>query len=329
MKKLFLLIAISSTGLLPGLNAFCRTESGILTFKQENKMSTETLTPEKKHVNVLGKNIAYVETGTGDPIIFLHGNPTSSYLWRNIIPYVSTLGRCIAPDLPGMGDSEKLSDPKSYTFEENSRYLDAFYEKLGITKKITFVVHDWGSALAFDWARRHPDAVKGIAFMEAVTLQYKWELMPPKGKEIFQALRSPAGEKMVLEQNSFIEVNIPLSHMKPLTQEEHDEYRRPFLVPGEGRRAMLSWARQLPFEGEPSTVTEITQKYVDWLKQSQLPKLYVEADPGMTLPDAKKFCNSLPNTTKVIVKGLHYPQEDSPVEVGTALSVWIQGLNLR
>jgi haloalkane dehalogenase len=328
MEKSFLLIAIAGTLFLTGPGAFCRTESGNLTFKQENKMSTETLLPEKKHVNVLGKDIAYVETGTGDPIVFLHGNPSSSYLWRNIIPYVSNSGHCIAPDLIGMGDSEKLLDPTSYTFEENSRYLDAFYEKLGITKKITFVVHDWGSALAFDWARRHPDAVKGIAFMEAVTLAYKWELMPPKGKEIFQALRSPAGEKMVLEQNSFIEVNIPLTHMKPLTQEEHDEYRRPFLVPGEGRRAMLSWARQLPFEGEPSTVTAITKKYVEWLKQSPLPKLYIEADPGMTLPDAKKFCNSLPNTTRVIVKGLHYPQEDSPVEVGMALSVWIQGLNL-
>lgn len=168
---------------------------------------------EKKHVNVLGKDIAYIETGTGDPIVFLHGNPSSSFLWRNIIPYVSHLGRCIAPDLIGMGDSEKILDSRSHTFAENSRYLDAFYEKLGIKKRITFVVHDWGSALAFDWASRHPEAVKGIAFMESITVPYKWEQMPPKGREIFQALRSPAGEKMVLEQNSFLEVNIPLSHL--------------------------------------------------------------------------------------------------------------------
>ncbi|CUS07164.1 unnamed protein product, partial [Tuber aestivum] len=199
--------------------------------------------------------MAYIETGTGDPIVFLHGNPTSSYVWRNIIPYVSQLGRCIAPDLIGMGDSEKISDPKSHTFAENSRYLDAFYEKLGLKKKITFVVHDWGSALAFDWASRHPEA-------------------------IFQALRSSAGEKMVLEQNSFLEVNIPLSHLIPLTKEEHDEYRRPFLVPGESRRPMLSWARQLPFYGEPSAFTAVASRYTAWLKKTRVPKLYIEADPG-------------------------------------------------
>lgn len=283
---------------------------------------------EKKHINVLGKDIAYIETGTGDPIVFLHGNPTSSYVWRNIIPYVSHLGRCIAPDLIGMGDSEKISDPKSHTFAENSRYLDAFYEKLEIKKKITFVVHDWGSALAFDWASRHPEAVKGIAFMESITVPYKWEQMPPKGREIFQALRSPAGEKMILEENSFLEVNIPLSHLIPLTKEEHDEYRRPFLVPGESRQPMLSWARQLPFYGEPSAFTAVATRYTAWLKKTKVPKLYIEANPGMSSPDAKQFCNSLPNTTKVVVKGLHYPQEDSPVEVGTALAAWLQSLTM-
>lgn len=286
-----------------------------------------TKATEKKHVTVLGKDMAYIETGTGDPIVFLHGNPTSSYVWRNLIPYVSHLGRCIAPDLIGMGDSEKISDPKAHTFAENSRYLEAFYKKLGLNKKITFVVHDWGSALAFDWASRHPEAVKGIAFMEAITVPYKWEQMLPKGKEIFQALRSSAGEKMVLEQNSFLEVNIPLSHLVPLTKEEHDEYRRPFLVPGESRRPMLSWARQLPFKGEPTVFTAVAARYTAWLKQSQIPKLYIEANPGMSAPDAKQLCNNLPNTTKIVVKGLHYPQEDSPVEVGTALSVWIQAIN--
>jgi len=282
---------------------------------------------EKKHISILGKDIAYIETGTGDPIVFLHGNPTSSYVWRNIIPYVSHLGRCIAPDLIGMGDSEKLSDPKSHTFAENSRYLDAFYEKLALKTRITFVVHDWGSALAFDWARRHPEAIKGIAFMESITLPAKWEQMSPKGKEIFQALRSPAGEQMVLEQNSFLEVNLPLTHMTPLTREEHDEYRRPFLRPGEDRRPMLSWARQLPFEQEPTAFTAVAEKYTAWLTQSHVPKLYIIAKPGLSSPDALKFCNSLPNTTKIVVKGLHYPQEDSPVEVGTALSVWIQGIS--
>lgn len=290
-------------------------------------MENEHLLPEKKYISVLGKNMAYIETGSGDPVVFLHGNPTSSYLWRNIIPYVSGLGRCIAPDLPGMGDSEKLTDPASYTFRENSRYLDAFYEKLGIGSKITFVVHDWGAALAFDWARRHPQAVKGIAFMEAVTVPLKWEQMPPRGKEIFQALRSPAGEKMVLEQNSFIEVNLPLTHLTPLTKEEHDEYRRPFLAAGEGRRPMLSWARQLPFEGEPNDFTPIEMQYLEWLKGSKVPKLYIEANPGMSSPDAKIFCNSLLNTTKIVARGQHYPQEDSPVEVGIALSVWLQGIN--
>jgi len=328
MKQSCLVVALTAMVLLPGPNTFGNTNDSIKsTFKQKKEMLTENYLLEKKHINVLGKSIAYIETGTGDPIIFLHGNPTSSYLWRNIIPYVSGLGRCIAPDLIGMGDSEKLSDSSSYTFQENSRYLDAFYEKLGIASKITFVVHDWGSALAFDWARKHPQAVKGICFMEAVTVPIKWEQMSPKGKEIFQALRSPAGEKMVLEQNSFIEVNIPLSHLNPLSKEDHDEYRRPFQVPGEGRRPMLSWARQLPFEGEPNGFTQIEIQYLEWLKRSELPKLYIEANPGMSSPDAKKFCNNLPNTTKIVAKGLHYPQEDAPVEVGVALSVWLQGIN--
>lgn len=163
--------------------------------------------------------------------------------------------------------------------------------------------------------------------MESITVPYKWEQMPPKGKEIFQALRSSAGEKMVLEQNSFLEVNIPLSHMTPLTKEEHDEYRRPFLVPGESRRPMLSWARQLPFYGEPSTFTAVAARYTAWLKKSLVPKLYMEANPGMSSPDANQFCSSLPNTTKVVVKGLHYPQEDSPTEVGTALKAWLQAIS--
>lgn len=219
---------------------------------------------EKKRQRIIGLEMAYVEVGTGDPIVFLHGNPTSSYLWRNILPYAQDLGRCIAPDLIGMGDSEKLpnSGPDSYTFVENRHYLDALLDQLGVHQRVIFVVHDWGSALGFDWAYRHPGAVKGIAHMEAIIKSRSWSEMPETGRKIFQTLRSPEGEQMVLEQNSFIEVNLPINILRTLTDEEMTQYRRPFVEPGEARRPTLTWPRQLPFDGEPADVTEIVRKSV-------------------------------------------------------------------
>jgi haloalkane dehalogenase len=273
--------------------------------------------------------MAYVEIGSGDPIVFLHGNPTSSYLWRNILPRVQELGRCIAPDLIGMGDSEKLpnSGPGSYTFVEHRRYLDTLLDQLGVHQRVTFVVHDWGSALGFDWSYRHPDAVKGIAYMEAIVKPYTWSEFPEAGRQTFQALRSPAGEQMVLEHNSFIEFNLPSGVLRPLTEEEMNSYRRPFAEPGEARRPTLSWQRQLPIDGEPTDVTEIVTTYGEWLSHRDVPKLYIQSDPGRLQPSQHEFCRAWPAQSTVIVRGLHYPQEDSPDEVGQALVSWIQALS--
>jgi haloalkane dehalogenase len=291
-------------------------------------MINATFPYQKKRQRVLGQEMAYVEVGNGDPIVFLHGNPTSSYLWRNIIPYLEGLGRCIAPDLIGMGDSNKLpnSGPASYTFVEHRRYLDTLLDALGVDERVTFVVHDWGSALGFDWAYRHPDAVKGIAYMEAIVKPGTWSEMPEPARKIFQALRSPAGEQMVLEQNSFIEVNLPNTILRRLTEEEMNAYRRPFVEPGEARCPTLTWPRQLPFDGEPADVTEIVTTYGKWLAQSPIPKFYIQSDPGTMLPGARAFCRAWPAQSEVTVRARHYPQEDAPDETGTAIAAWLQGL---
>lgn len=284
---------------------------------------------EKKRVNVLGREMAYVEVGSGDPIVFLHGNPTSSYLWRNVIPYLQELGRCLAPDLIGMGDSEKLpnSGPGSYTFVEHSHYLDALLEGLGVNKRVTLVVHDWGGALGFHWANRHRDAVKGIAYMEAPVRPRLWAEWDEQVRALFQALRSPAGEQMVLEHNFFVESMLPRSVMRPLTYEEMEQYRRPFAEPGEGRRPTLSIPRQVPLDGEPPDVAEIVTAYSEWLSQSTVPKLLVNGDPGAALIGAEReFCRSWPEQTEVTVRGFHFLQEDSPDELGQAVATWFKTL---
>lgn len=291
-------------------------------------MASAAFPYQKKRQLVLGQEMAYVETGSGDPIVFLHGNPASSYLWRNILPHVRGLGRSIAPDLIGMGDSAKLPDsgPGSYTFVEHRRYLDALLDQLDVKENVTFVVHDWGSALGFDWAYRHPGAVKGIAYMEAIVKSRHWSEMSEQGRQLFQAYRSPAGERMILEENRFIEVNLPLTVLRQLSAEEMAEYRRPFAEPGEGRRPMLAWARQLPFDGEPADVAEIVTAYGDWLAQSPIPKLFIESDPGTMSPGERAFCHSWPAQRAITVQGRHYPQEDSPEEVGQAIASWVQTL---
>ncbi|MCZ6890475.1 MAG: haloalkane dehalogenase [Gammaproteobacteria bacterium] len=288
-------------------------------------MTTATEHP-KKFVEVLGKRMAYVELGDGDPIVFQHGNPTSSYLWRNIMPYVQGLGRCIALDLIGMGDSDKLDDsgPDRYTFVEHRTYFDAALEALGVQSNVTFVIHDWGSALGFDWANRHRDAVKGLCYMEAVVQELDWPGFPDAARGVFQGFRSPAGEEMVLEKNLFVERVLPGSILRDLDDTEMEIYRRPFQVPGEGRRPTLTWPRQIPIEGEPADVVEIVNDYARWLATSEIPKLFVNAEPGALLTGRQReFCRTWPNQTEVTVKGSHFIQEDSPDEIGAALRDWL------
>ena len=284
----------------------------------------------KKKTHVLGYNMSYVDEGSGDPIVLLHGNPTSSYLWRNIIPHLSDLGRCVAPDLIGMGDSDKLknSGPNSYSFIEHRKYLDALLEEIGVTENVVFVIHDWGSALGFDWAYRHPDRVKGIVYMEAVLFHYDWSDWPEDARKIFQGFRSPAGEELILDKNYFIELVLPNSVMRELAPVEMDVYRRPFIDPGEDRRPTLSWPRQIPIEGEPKEVVEIVAAYSEWLSKSDMPKLFVNAEPGSILVGrARDFCRTWPNQEEVTVKGKHFIQEDSPDEIGESIAKFIRKIN--
>jgi haloalkane dehalogenase len=283
----------------------------------------------KKRQKVLDRTMAYVDEGKGDPIVFLHGNPTSSYLWRNIIPHLTDQGRCIAPDLIGMGDSDKLesSGPLSYRFAEHRKYLHAFLKTLGLEKNVVLVIHDWGSSLGFDWAKMHPQAVQGIAYMEAIVQPINWEDWPETGRDIFQALRSSAGEEIILEKNLFIEGILPSSVLRSLTEAEMEVYRRPFLNPGEDRRPTLTWPRELPIDGEPEDVVGIVQSYGKWLESSDLPKLFINADPGIILTGApREYCRTWRNQKEVTVKGLHFIQEDSPEEIGKALSGFVKSL---
>ncbi len=279
----------------------------------------------KKTKQIHGLSMAYVDEGEGDPIVFLHGNPTSSYLWRNVMPHLEGQGRCIAPDLIGMGDSDKLADsgPDSYRFVEHRRYLDALLEELGVNDRVTFVIHDWGSALGFDWANRHRDAVKGIAYMEAIVRPVSWEEWPEAAAAVFRGFRSDAGEDMVLDNNVFIENVLPGSILRKLSDEEMAVYRAPFEEPGEGRRPTLTWPRQIPLAGEPAEVCAIVESYGKWLSQSKLPKLFINAEPGAILTGApREFCRSWPNQEEVTVSGVHFVQEDSPDEIGTAVAEW-------
>jgi haloalkane dehalogenase len=269
--------------------------------------------------------MAYVESGAGDPIVFQHGNPTSSYLWRNIMPLLSDQGRCIAVDLIGMGDSDKLDDPGvgSYRYVEHREYLFAAWEALGVRDRVTFVIHDWGSALGFDWACQHPDSVLGIAYMEAIVKPISWDNWPERAKEVFQGFRSEAGESMVLEKNIFVERVLPASVIRELTDDEMAVYRRPYLQSGEDRRPTLTWPRQIPIEGEPPDVHEIVGGYSTWLAETELPKLFINADPGSILVGPQReYCRSFRNQTEVTVPGLHFIQEDSPDEIGKAIADW-------
>ena len=280
----------------------------------------------KKFATVHGKQMAYIEEGEGDPIVFLHGNPTSSYLWRNVMPHLAGKGRLIAPDLIGMGDSDKLdnSGPNSYTFAEQCKYLFALLDQLGVNQNVTLVIHDWGSGLGFHWAHTHQDAVKGIAFMEAIVGTRKsWDEFPERARATFQALRSPAGEEMVLEKNLFVEAILPGSILRKLSDEEMAEYRRPFANAGEDRRPTLTFPRQVPVGGDPADVTQAVNAYVKWLTETSVPKLFINAEPGVLIAGpGRDFVRSFPNLTEVTVAGLHFIQEDSPDQIGEAVRDW-------
>lgn len=288
-----------------------------------------TAEPEKKTLSVNGRTMAYVEMGEGDPIVFQHGNPTSSYLWRNVMPHLADQGRCIAVDLIGMGDSDKLDDsgPGRYRYVEHRDYLFAAWDALGIADRVTLVIHDWGSALGFDWANQHQDSVMGIAYMEALVRPVTWEEWPEAARGVFQGFRSEAGEAMVLDRNIFIEKVLPGSVLRGLSDEEMAVYRRPFATPGEDRRPTLSWPRQIPIDGEPQEVHEIIADYAAWLSVSDVPKLFVNAEPGAILTGPQReFCRSWPNQQEVTVAGSHFIQEDSPNEIGEAIALWRQAL---
>src|SRR5581483_11598169 len=256
----------------------------------------------RRRVSVLDSEMAYVDTGAGDPVVFLHGNPTSSYLWRNVIPHVTPVGRCLAPDLIGMGDSGR-PPACSYRFVDHARYLDAWFEALGLTR-VTLVVHDWGSALGFHWAHRHPERVRGIAYMEALVRPVTWAEWPEVARHVFHAMRSPGGEEMVLTKNIFVERILPRSVLRGLGEAEMAVYRRPYLEPGESRRPTLTWPRQIPIEGEPADVVAIADAYARWLATCEVPKLFVNADPGVILIGAQReFCRRWPSQREITVKG--------------------------
>ena len=280
----------------------------------------------KSFLTVEGRRMAFHEAGEGDAIVLLHGNPTSSYLWRNVVPHLSAQGRCIVPDLIGHGDSDKLQDPGpgSYSFVEHRRYLDGLLEQLELGSRVTLVIHDWGSALGFDWANRHRERIAGIAYMEGIVRSITWDEWPEAARGIFQGMRSEAGEQMILEKNLFVEAILPASVIRTLSEEEMAEYRRPFAEPGEDRRPTLSWPRQIPVAGEPADVVEIVRSYGEWLSGSPLAKLFINADPGSILTGPQReFCRSWPNQTEVTVPGLHFIQEDSPQQIGEAVSRWL------
>ena len=282
----------------------------------------------KEFIEIDGKKMAFHQTGEGRPVVFLHGNPTSSYLWRNIIPLVSGNARCIAPDLIGMGDSEKLEeiDEDSYRFFQHRHYLDGFLDALELGSKVILVVHDWGSALGFDWANRNRNRIAGIIYMEAIVRPVSWKDWPDAAKPIFKGFRSSEGEEMILKKNLFVEAVLPGSILRKLTEEEMEEYRRPFVLP-EHRLPTLKWPREIPIDGEPKDVAKVVSEYAYWLSVSDIPKLFIDGDPGAILiGEQRNFCRSWPNQKEIKVSGSHFVQEDSPYEIGEAISEWLQDI---
>jgi haloalkane dehalogenase len=278
-----------------------------------------------KRLDVLDSTLAYVDTGQGHPVVFLHGNPTSSYLWRNVIPHVAPVGRCLAPDLIGMGESGRAANG-SYRFTDHARYLDGWFDGLGL-QNVTLVVHDWGSALGFWWAFRHQRRVRGLVYLEAIVRPVTWAEWPENARKIFQAMRSPAGEELVLDKNVFVERILPASIVRQLDDAEMEAYRRPWRTPGEARRPMLQWPREIPIDGEPAEVVRIVEQYGAWLAGSPLAKLFINAEPGSILVGGpREFCRTWANQREVTVKGRHFVPEDSPDEIGQAVADFVKRL---
>jgi haloalkane dehalogenase len=290
-------------------------------------MLSESMPYEKKFASVNDKQIAYVEEGSGDPIVLLHGNPTSSFLWRNVVPELVESGRVIVPDLIGQGDSEKLSasdGPGRYTLEVAYSYVDGLLEAIGANENVTLVIHDWGSGIGFLWAMRHAAAVKGVAYMEGIVKPVSWADWPAGAVGIFKGFRSEKGEDLILNRNMFIEAVLPTSVIRELSEAEMDAYRAPHLTPDD-RQPTLNWPRQIPIEGEPADVVALVDEYGAFMAGSEIPKLFINADPGSILTGPQReFCRSWPNQQEVTVKGLHFIQEDSPVEIGQAVANWLK-----
>ncbi len=286
-------------------------------------------TEQKQYVDVDGYKMAYVEQGSGRPIVLQHGNPTSSYLWRNVLPQLSDLGRCIAVDLIGMGDSDKLpnSGADRYTFAEHRQFWEGALDALGVSEDIIFVIHDWGSALGFDYTARHPERVSGVCYMEGVVKPMSWDEWPESARDIFKTFRSEAGETVVLEKNVFVERVLPASILRKLSDDEMAAYIEPFKNPGEDRRPTLTWPRQIPIDGEPPEVCEIARNYGEFMQGSDIPKLFIDAEPGMILKGTvADYARTWKNQSEASVKGLHFIQEDSPDEIATAVRDWLVGL---
>jgi haloalkane dehalogenase len=276
-----------------------------------------------------GKRMAYIDEGRGDAIVFQHGNPTSSYLWRNVMPHLEGLGRLVACDLIGMGGSAKLGDsgPDRYHYREQRDFLFKLWDTLDLGDRVIFILHDWGSVLGFDWANQHRDRVAGIAYMEAVVMPIDWSDFPGPMRSVFQGFRSPEGESMVLEQNKFVEAVLPASIKRQLTDEEMDHYRKPFRDPGEGRRPTLSWPRNIPIEGEPADVAAVVEEYGAWLSRSAVPKLFIKGEPGALIRGrALDFVRTWPNQTEAAVPGVHFIQEDSADEIGAAVASFVRAV---
>ncbi|MFL3655888.1 MAG: haloalkane dehalogenase [Halioglobus sp.] len=292
-------------------------------------MLSETMPYDKKFATVNGKQIAYVEEGSGDPIVLLHGNPTSSFLWRNVIPELVQSGRVIVPDLIGQGDSEKLpasEGPSRYSLEVAYNYVDGLLETIGADENVTLVIHDWGSGIGFLWAMRHAAAVKGVAYLEGIVKPVKWADWPEGAVGIFKGFRSDKGEDLILERNMFIEAVLPTSVIRDLSETEMDAYRAPHLS-ADDRQPLLNWPRQIPIEGEPENIVALVNEYGAFMAESELPKLFINADPGSILVGPQReFCRSWPNQQEVTVKGLHFIQEDSPVEIGQAVATWLTNI---
>src|SRR5262245_37667327 len=284
---------------------------------------------DKKLAEIDGRRMAYIDEGAGEAIVFQHGNPTSSYLWRNVMPHLAGLGRLVACDLMGMGDSDKLvpSGPERYGYAEQRRYLYALWDKLALGGKVVLVVHDWGSALGFEWARRNPGRIAGIVYMEAIVAPLAWTDWPENARRAFQGFRSRDGEDMILEKNMFVERVLPGSILRKLSHEEMAEYRRPFARAGEDRRPTLSWPRHIPIDGEPAEVVKVVEDYAGWLAASATPKLFINAEPGSILVGRQReLCRTWPNQTEVTVPGLHFLQEDSPGAIGRAIADFVRGV---